>query len=133
MTIYTAKTFEKLDREAKLAAFEAAGLRAYGSARFGAEFSSQSGWAAKTIANWRAKSGDVPVQAVLLLQEWSGGKTTQAIMIEAFKDVARDLAGVSRTLNSAANAVSVNLAASADGPPADTASDDAVAADVSRL
>jgi len=128
MTIYSATDLASMTDEQRLAALEDLGAKVYGSARYGAEFCRQSGWAPKTLANWRARSSPVPVQAVLLLQEWSGGKTTDRIMVEALADLSRELGGMARTLQRTAREISGNLR-----DPDATARDDATLVDESRL
>lgn len=109
LKIHTAETLDAMTPAERIALFDELGREAYGTTRWHTAFARDSGWTRRTFYNWTHKPEQLPVAAVLLLQEWARRRTTPEILLAAVNKVANDLGNVASEMKGAARMVAQTL------------------------
>lgn len=109
MKTYSAQDLRELTEDERLEIFRDLGIACYGSERFHSKFARDSGWSRRTFWNWTQGDTPIPIAAILLLQEWSGRKTTPEVLLTAMGTVSKDMENIAKTIKSASQYISNTL------------------------
>lgn len=109
MQTYSATDLDAMTAAERIDLFQTLGAAAYGTPHFHSKFARDSGWARRTFYNWNTGESPIPTGALLLLQEWSGRRTTPEVLLAAVLEVTRDLEKIARTLKNAGALVAEDL------------------------
>jgi hypothetical protein len=110
MTIHTPDDFRAMTEPDRLALFEDMGREAYGT-QWKAAFARQSGWSRRTVHNWLARDSQMPIAALVHMQEYARRRTTPEMLMQAMGTLAKDLRLTSQNLNASLRDIKENLRA----------------------
>lgn len=106
---YTGQDLKKLTQEERLALFRKWGAEAYGSDRWMSTFARDIAMSRRNVVDYSRGVIQVSIPVLLLLQEWAYEKTTPRILLDAIRDVSRDMESMANSMRFAANQITRNL------------------------